>query len=414
VDLTLDAIQNPIVDAYLEALPAGIAPRILASRTAFVADSDDYALKVATPGLTRQAQQHRAAGHAVKGDTVTDYRRQFDAHIGSPETVLRSLQADSVLRRATDISFQVHSVEPTHRDTLRSIELIAEHIAPTSFEETPMSLSQDILAELAEIKPGSPLAEARARGMPPRATPRAATKSYLASRIAILRWTSASPWRQKSPGGTTRRRWPRTMRVWPGRPDLRPSDPGAEFRAPADLLPVEATPTALRALTRGMEQEGIVTLAQLIAFVSFQSRLIAGLRLLNDRPVAKSDAPVAAGVWHTTATTAPEGGPVAFTQQELGWEPWIAAKPLADFRDDEVAILAKFGHTDSDYFRLLGRNLPVLEQRTLTDKGIFIRRDCRAPSASWPQRSPVKSTAAFTAHLSMRVKPASCQRMTRR
>lgn len=82
-----------------------------------------------------------------------------------------------------------------------------------------------------------------------------------------------------------------------------------------------------------------------------------------------------------------EGGPVAFTQQELGWEPWIAAKPLADFRDDEVAILAKFGHTDSDYFRLLGRNLPVLEQRTLTDKGIFTRRgDCRAPSASWPQR----------------------------
>lgn len=118
------------MDAYLEALPAGIAPRILASRTAFVADSDDYALKVATPGLTRQAQQHRAAGHAVKGDTVTDFRRQFDAHIGSPETVLRSLQADSVLRRATDISFQVHSVEPTHRDTLRSIELIAEHIAP--------------------------------------------------------------------------------------------------------------------------------------------------------------------------------------------------------------------------------------------------------------------------------------------
>ena len=130
LDLTLDEIQNPIVDAYLEALPAGIAPRILASRTAFVADSDDYALKVATPGLTKQAEQHRAAGHIVKGDGVTDYRRQFDAHIGSPDTVLHSLNADSILRRATDISFQVHSVEPTHRDTLRSIELIAERIAP--------------------------------------------------------------------------------------------------------------------------------------------------------------------------------------------------------------------------------------------------------------------------------------------
>jgi len=128
--LPLDAIQNPIIDAYLDALPSGVAPRILASRTAFVADSDAYTLKVAEPGLTRQAQQHQAAGHALIGDTVTDHVRQFDAHIGAPQTVLASLAQDSVLARATDISFQVHSVEPSHQDTLRSIELIAEQIAP--------------------------------------------------------------------------------------------------------------------------------------------------------------------------------------------------------------------------------------------------------------------------------------------
>lgn len=128
--LTLDAIQNPMVDAYLDALPAGVAPRILASRTAFVADSRDYALKIAAPGLTRQAAQHRAAGHVVLGDNVTDYIHQFDAHIGDAQTVLVSLAQDTILARATDISFQVHSVEPSHRDTLRSIELIAEHIAP--------------------------------------------------------------------------------------------------------------------------------------------------------------------------------------------------------------------------------------------------------------------------------------------
>lgn len=128
--LPLDAIQNPIIDAYLDALPSGVAPRILASRTAFVADSDAYALKVAEPGLTRQAQQHQAAGHPLTGDTVTHYIRQFDAHIGAPQTVLASLAQDSVLARATDVSFQVHSVEPSHQDTLRSIELIAEQIAP--------------------------------------------------------------------------------------------------------------------------------------------------------------------------------------------------------------------------------------------------------------------------------------------
>ncbi len=41
--LPLDAIQNPIIDAYLAALPDGVAPRILASRTAFVADSHAHA-----------------------------------------------------------------------------------------------------------------------------------------------------------------------------------------------------------------------------------------------------------------------------------------------------------------------------------------------------------------------------------
>ncbi|VED50786.1 Alkanal monooxygenase alpha chain [Raoultella terrigena] len=128
--LPLDAIQNPIIDAYLSALPAGVAPRILASRTAFVADSRQYALQVAEPGLRRQAAAHRAAGHQLIGDTVIDYLSQLDAHVGDVEQVKASLAQDSVLARVTDISFQVHSVEPSHRDTLRSIELIAQHIAP--------------------------------------------------------------------------------------------------------------------------------------------------------------------------------------------------------------------------------------------------------------------------------------------
>ncbi|MGW8292421.1 putative FMN-dependent luciferase-like monooxygenase, partial [Klebsiella pneumoniae] len=103
---------------------------ILASRTAFVADSHAHALQVAEPGLRKQATQHRAAGHTIEGDSVTDYLQQLDAHVGDPEHVIASLAQDSVLARATDISFQVHSVEPSHRDTLRSIELIAQHIAP--------------------------------------------------------------------------------------------------------------------------------------------------------------------------------------------------------------------------------------------------------------------------------------------
>jgi len=128
--LPLDAIQNPIIDAYLDALPAGVAPRILASRTAFIADSDSYARRVAEPGIRQQAQQYRAAGHALRGESLDDLFAQFDAHVGDAVTVHASLAQDSVLPRVTDISFQVHSVEPSPADTLRSIELIAEQLAP--------------------------------------------------------------------------------------------------------------------------------------------------------------------------------------------------------------------------------------------------------------------------------------------
>lgn len=128
-DLPLHQIQNPMIDAYLAALPAGIAPRILASRTAFVADSNDYARRLAEPGLQRQAQHFRESGHEI-GNTLDEQARQLDAHFGDTDTVRQSLLADTSLQRVTDISFQVHSIDPPHADILRSIELIAEHIAP--------------------------------------------------------------------------------------------------------------------------------------------------------------------------------------------------------------------------------------------------------------------------------------------
>ncbi|MBP2171449.1 alkylhydroperoxidase domain protein [Erwinia toletana] len=138
--------------------------------------------------------------------------------------------------------------------------------------------------------------------------------------------------------------------------------------------PVTATAAHLAALQQaGWTLNAIVTLSQLVAFVSFQSRILHGLRLLADRPVAVNGNPtVTAGVWHTQPLShSGNTAPVAFTQRELEWEPWIAAKPLAEFNQQQQQTLARFGHSDSDYFRLLGRNLPLLEQRTLTDKGIF-------------------------------------------
>ncbi|MBO2029364.1 putative FMN-dependent luciferase-like monooxygenase, partial [Klebsiella pneumoniae] len=76
------------------------------------------------------------AGHTIEGDGVPTICNSW-MPVGDPEHVIASTAQDSVLARATDISFQVHSVEPSHRDTLRSIELIAPAYCPHISKESP-------------------------------------------------------------------------------------------------------------------------------------------------------------------------------------------------------------------------------------------------------------------------------------
>ena len=102
-DLSLAEIQNPMIDAYLAALPEGREPRILASRTVFVADDRKEALRFAEVGLARHrarlARLGRATGDGSLG--ATD-RRAWTSISARPSEVIASLQADSALARATD------------------------------------------------------------------------------------------------------------------------------------------------------------------------------------------------------------------------------------------------------------------------------------------------------------------------
>ena len=63
--------------------------------------------------------------------------------------------------------------------------------------------------------------------------------------------------------------------------------------------------------------------------------------------------------------------PVAFTQDELGWLPWINPLPEDELSDRHWAGLVDRSRAKSDYFRLLVRDPEVLEARTKTDKDIF-------------------------------------------
>jgi putative FMN-dependent luciferase-like monooxygenase len=127
---TLAQIQDPIIDAYLNALPSGCEPRIMASRSVFAADDRQDALRLADIGLRRALPHFLAGGHLPPGETLADMIRAFDTHVGTTDDVIASLRADSTLDRVTDLVFQVHSVDPPHCYILRSIELVAEKVAP--------------------------------------------------------------------------------------------------------------------------------------------------------------------------------------------------------------------------------------------------------------------------------------------
>ena len=128
--LALDAIQNPMIDAYLQALPQGREPRILASRTVFVADDRKDALRFCEAGFRVYGARRAGMRRMPAGASVEEAIAALDIHTGTAEEVIASLKADTALARATDWSVQVHSIDPPHPHILRSIELIAEIVAP--------------------------------------------------------------------------------------------------------------------------------------------------------------------------------------------------------------------------------------------------------------------------------------------
>jgi putative FMN-dependent luciferase-like monooxygenase len=109
---SLAELQDPIIDAYLAALPPGRTPRIVGSRSVFVAETREEALRLADLGLRRAVSRFVERGHRL------------------PEDVIASLRADRTLARVTDLAVQVHSIDPPHPWILRSIELVAQNVAP--------------------------------------------------------------------------------------------------------------------------------------------------------------------------------------------------------------------------------------------------------------------------------------------
>lgn len=146
----LHEVQVPIVEAYLAALPRGVAPRILASRTAVVVDADrlDEVRARADAGIRRLARtflQRNADGDLRELAALTN------THIGTVDEVVASLRTDRTLELATDVAFQVHSIDPAHEVTLRSIDLLASEVAPQLGLRTGAAAAEELRSLGAEV-----------------------------------------------------------------------------------------------------------------------------------------------------------------------------------------------------------------------------------------------------------------------
>jgi putative FMN-dependent luciferase-like monooxygenase len=125
------ADQVPVVDAYTATLPVDRTPRVMASRSVLVVDDEVEADRWRAAGIARSLPMLASQGVEVPaGTSDTELAAYLDLHVGTPEQVVAALLDDPVLPRATDIVFQPHPVDPPHEIVLRSLELIAHHVAP--------------------------------------------------------------------------------------------------------------------------------------------------------------------------------------------------------------------------------------------------------------------------------------------
>ena len=119
---------------------------------------------------------------------------------------------------------------------------------------------------------------------------------------------------------------------------------------------------ALRAV--GMTEYEIVTLSQLIGYVSFQARLILTARALAgvERAAATRKNSPANFVRHS-----------GFTAEPIEWVSWLTPADLATATPDQLAVLDESGPTarTSPYYLTLVHNPAVLRQRSGTYNAIM-------------------------------------------
>jgi len=125
------------------------------------------------------------------------------------------------------------------------------------------------------------------------------------------------------------------------------------------LEPVTADETHLAALAAtGLSVRAIVALSQLIAFTSYQARVLVTLQLLKGvEPPAERlpRAPLADG-----------SGVTGWTAAALDWQAWLTTLKLDDATEAQIAVLEESTPTakSSPYYLLLVQEVAILRERS--------------------------------------------------
>jgi CMD domain protein len=168
-----------------------------------------------------------------------------------------------------------------------------------------------------------------------------------------------------------------------GGPNVLPEEPRLRailtFARTLTLAPVEGDQEALLELpAAGLSTPAVITLGQLIAFVAYQVRLVAGLRALSalGEPVAGDVLPPADANFVHPSTLPPPGEPLrinGYTSETLGWKAWLDVLDVNTARPDQLAVLDA-SHPKartSDYYLILSHQPRILDQRSIVFNAIM-------------------------------------------
>ena len=154
---------------------------------------------------------------------------------------------------------------------------------------------------------------------------------------------------------------------------------GAAIRR-ADLITthlVDAEQSDIQALKdAGLTPAGILSLSQVIAFVAYQLRFIAGLRAF----VTEGDAPTAIPAPPADGSVRPALGSdkrPEFTLDFLAWTPWIEKATDTDLTFEQRARVTAVvsDHPNSTYQAVLANDFPALQARAKVHHHIFTSED---------------------------------------